>query len=89
MAKLKLGTIPDDKPVKLTVELPAAIHRDLVAYGNALGRETGQGAVEPAKLIGPMLARFMTTDRAFAKLRRADATPQRALAEKPSSEKPA
>ena len=72
MAKLKLGTIPDDKPVKLTVELPAAIHRDLVAYGNALGRETGQGAVEPAKLIGPMLARFMATDRAFAKLRRAD-----------------
>ena len=88
MAKLKLGTIPDDKPVKLTVELPAAIHRDLVAYGNALGRETGQGTVEPAKLIGPMLARFMATDRAFAKLRRADATPQRAVAEKPNSEKP-
>ncbi len=88
MAKLKLGTIPDDKPVKLTVELPAAIHRDLVAYGNALGRETGQGAVEPAKLIGPMLARFMTTDRVFAKLRRADAMPHRALPEKSSSEKP-
>ncbi len=33
MAKLKLGAIDDDKPVKLTVELPAAIHRDLVAYG--------------------------------------------------------
>jgi hypothetical protein len=89
MTKLKLGTIPDDKPVKLTVELPAAVHRDLVAYGNALSRETGQGAVEPAKLIGPMLARFMATDRAFAKLRRADATPQRAAPEKPSSEKPA
>ena len=87
MAKLKLGTIPDDKPVKLTIELPAAIHRDLVAYGNALSRETGQGAVEPAKLIGPMLARFMATDRAFAKLRRAAATPPRALPEKPSSEK--
>ena len=72
MAKLKLGTIPDDKPVKLTIELPAAIHRDLVAYGNALGRETGQGVVEPAKLIGPMLARFMATDRAFAKLRRTE-----------------
>ncbi len=89
MAKLKLGTIPDDKPVKLTVELPAVIHRDLVAYGNALGRETGQGAVEPAKLIGPMLARFMATDRAFAKLRRADATPRGALPDRPSSEKPA
>ena len=71
MAKLKLGAIADDKPVKLTVELPAAVHRDLVAYGQALARETGQGAVEPAKLIGPMLARFMATDRAFAKLRRA------------------
>lgn len=89
MAKLKLGTIPDDKPVKLTVELPAAIHRDLVAYGNALGRETGQGAVEPAKLIGPMLARFMATDRAFAKLRRAAGTPRHVLPERLSSEKPA
>jgi hypothetical protein len=87
MAKLKLGTIPDDKPVKLTIELPAAIHRDLVAYGNALGRETGQGAVEPAKLIGPMLVRFMATDRAFAKLRRSESTTRRAHSEKSSSEK--
>jgi hypothetical protein len=77
MAKLKLGTIPDDKPVKLTVELSAAIHRDLVAYGQALARETGQGAVEPAKLVGPMLARFMATDRAFAKLRRATVTSEK------------
>lgn len=69
MAKLKLGAIADDKPVKLIVKLPAAIHRDLVAYGQALARETGQGAVEPTQLIGPMLARFMATDRAFAKLR--------------------
>lgn len=87
MAKLKLGTIPDDKPVKLTIELPAAIHRDLVAYGNALGRETGQGIVEPAKLIGPMLVRFMSTDRAFAKLRRTASTAQRPHSEKPGSEK--
>ena len=70
MAKLKLGTILDDKPVRLTIELPAAIHRDLVAYAEALGRETGQAQVEPARLIGPMLARFMATDRGFAKLRR-------------------
>ena len=70
MAKLKLGVIADDRPVKLTVELPASIHRDLVAYSEALARETGQGAVEPPKLIAPMLARFMATDREFAKLRR-------------------
>ena len=56
MAKLKLGAIADDKPVKLTVELSAAVHRDLVAYGQVLARETGQGVVEPAKLIAPMLA---------------------------------
>jgi hypothetical protein len=72
MSKLKLGTIPDDKPVKLTIELPATIHRDLLVYADALGRETGQGVVEPAKLIGPMLARFMATDRAFAKFRRSE-----------------
>ena len=70
MAKLKLGVIADDRPVKLTVELPASIHRDLVAYGQVLAREIGQSAVEPAKLIAPMLQRFMATDRAFAKLRR-------------------
>lgn len=78
MAKLKLGAIADDKPVKLTVDLPAALHRDLVAYGQALARETGQGAVDPAKLVGPMLARFMATDRAFAKLRRTISTAEKA-----------
>jgi len=78
VAKLKLGAIADDKPVKLTIELPAVLHRDLVAYGQALARETGQGVVEPAKLVGPMLARFMATDRAFAKLRRMISTAEKA-----------
>jgi hypothetical protein len=71
MAKLKLTTIVDDRPVKLAVELPAAVHRDLIAYAEILARESGQGVSDPAKLIGPMLARFMATDRAFARLRRA------------------
>ena len=71
MAKLKLSTIADDKPVKLTVELPAAVHRDLLAYAEVLARETGQEIAEPTKLIAPMLARFMATDRVFAKIRRA------------------
>ncbi|QPC42763.1 DUF2274 domain-containing protein [Kaustia mangrovi] len=69
MTKLKLGAIPDDKPVKLNIELPAHIHRDLVAYAELLARETGQKN-EPAKLIAPMLARFMATDRGFAKTRK-------------------
>jgi hypothetical protein len=70
VTKLKLGAIEDDKPVKLAVELPAQVHRDLIAYARVLGRETGQSALEPAKLIPPMLTRFMATDRAFAKARK-------------------
>jgi hypothetical protein len=72
--KLKLGAIADDKPVKLAVELPANLHRDLLACAEALARETGHSVTEPAKLIVPMLARFMATDRAFAKIGRATRT---------------
>ena len=69
MAKLKLGAIADDKPVKLTVELPA----DVITTS----RPTP--TCSPAKRAGdlgfgkagrPMLARVMATDRAFAKSRR-------------------
>jgi hypothetical protein len=70
MPKLKLATIADDRPVRLTLELPAALHRDLVAYGQIMG---GGTPVEPIKLIGPMLERFMATDRGFASARRAPA----------------
>lgn len=71
MTKLKLGPIVDDKPLKLTIELPAAVHRDLVAYAEVLGRETGQPVGEASRLIAPMLERFIATDRAFARARRA------------------
>ena len=70
MTKLKLGPLADDKPVKVTVELPAEVHRNLVAYAEVLGRETGQPVSQPAKLIAPMVERFMATDRGFAKARR-------------------
>ncbi|MNI99287.1 hypothetical protein D3C73_1583270 [compost metagenome] len=70
MTKLKLGAIPDDKPVKVTLELPATLHRDLVAYSEALSRETGQAVGDPVRLIVPMLERFIATDRGFARSRR-------------------
>ena len=69
MSKLKLGRILDEKPVKLTVELPASTYRDLVAYGEALHRESSQ-TIEPARMVAPMLGRFMASDRAFSKARR-------------------
>jgi hypothetical protein len=37
----------------------------------AVASESGQPISDPGKLIAPMLARFMATDRGFAKLRRA------------------
>lgn len=70
MTKLKLGPLADDKPVKITIELSASVHRDLVAYAEVLGRVNGQPIAEAAKLIAPMIERFMATDRAFAKARR-------------------
>jgi hypothetical protein len=70
MSKLKLGPIEDEKPVRLTVEVSGSLHRDLLAYGEALARETGQPPVEPARLIVPMISRFMATDRGFSKARR-------------------
>ena len=68
--KLKLTAVVDDRPVKLAVELPAAVHRDLIAYTEILSRETGQAITDPTKLVAPMLTRFMATDRALVKIRR-------------------
>ncbi|MFS8037383.1 DUF2274 domain-containing protein [Xanthobacter sp. AM11] len=68
MPKLKLGPIADDKPVKVTIELPASLHRDLAAYAEILGRESGRSA-DPVRLIVPMLVKFIATDRGFAKAR--------------------
>ena len=69
MSKLKLAELQDDTPVKLMIELPGSVHRDLVAYAEALSGQGGR-RLEPAKLVVPMLARFMNTDRAFIRYRR-------------------
>ncbi len=64
MSSLKLAGLLDDTPVKLSVELPAETHRNLVLYAEVLSGE-GERTYAPAQLIGPMLERFMATDRAF------------------------
>ena len=70
MAKLKITEFSEDKLVKVTVELPASVHRDLVAYAEILAAQSGQSISEPNKLIPLMLARFMATDRAFVRSRK-------------------
>lgn len=71
MTKLKLGPLVEDKPVKVTVELPGSLHRDLIAYAEVLARESGQPAPDPVRLIVPMLERFIATDRGFSRARKA------------------
>jgi len=61
MTKLKLGTFVDEKPVKLTLELPAALHRDLVAYAAIRAR-----GYHPTKLIAPMLEGLWRPIECFA-----------------------
>ena len=70
MTKLKIAGLTEDKPVRVTVELPATVHRDLVAYAEILARQRGQSVSDPSKLIAPMLVRFMATDRAFVRSRK-------------------
>jgi hypothetical protein len=69
MEKLRLAELEDDTPVKLTIELPGSLHRDLVAYAEALNGGGGP-RLDPSKLVVPMLTRFMGTDRAFARFKR-------------------
>ncbi len=69
MTKLKIGVIADDKPVTMTIKLPAVVHRDLMAYAEVLKRDGGP-AIDPSSLVAPMLTRFMATDRAFRRARR-------------------
>lgn len=64
MSALKLAGLQDDTPVKMTIELPAVVHRDLVLYAEVLSGD-GDRAFAPAQLIAPMLNRFMVTDRSF------------------------
>lgn len=49
MTKLRIGLIADDKPVRLTVGLPAAVHRDLAEYGRLLARDSGQAEIMAAR----------------------------------------
>jgi hypothetical protein len=68
--KLKLSAIPEEKPVKVTIEMPANVHRNLVMYAELLSEGSTTTISDPSKLILPMVERFMATDRAFARARK-------------------
>lgn len=69
--ELKIRNILDEKPVKLTIEVTASVFRDLEAYAQEVARANSEnGSVDAAKLIVPMISKFMDEDRAFLKARR-------------------
>ena len=71
MTKLRLGAIADEKPVKLTVEVPGALSRELGDYARVHAKLTGlETPLPPERLIPAMIERFISTDRAFARLRK-------------------
>jgi len=71
MTRLRLGPIEDEKPVKLSIELPAGTFRQLQEYARIHAEENSRGeALAPERLIGPMIERFMGTDRIFARKRK-------------------
>lgn len=71
MTKLRLGAIVEEKPVKLTVEIPGALMRELGDYAIVHAKLTGLPApLTPERLIAPMIERFMAADREFGKQRR-------------------
>lgn len=70
MTRLKLGPIPDDKPVRLTIILPAELAELLRAYAQAVGSGNPGKPVTLERIVPPMLDRFIRTDRAFMRTRR-------------------
>lgn len=69
MSRLKISAIEDDTPVKVTSDVPASVHRDLIEYGKAMA-EGGGKATDPAKLLPEMARRFMASDRGFVRGRK-------------------
>lgn len=70
MSKLRLGPIAEDKPVKLTIEMPGALHRTLGDYARVHAAENQLDEPLPVeRLIAPMLERFIAGDRGFARAR--------------------
>lgn len=70
MTRLKLSDITDEKPVRLTIEISARLHRRLIDYGFVLNEGRSEGAPEPATLVAPMIERFIASDRGFARARK-------------------
>jgi hypothetical protein len=66
--KLKLGPIPDDKPVRVTI-LSAELAALLRSYADAVGSRSSK-PLTVERIVPPILERFIKTDRAFMRTHR-------------------
>ena len=66
MAKLRIGPLPDDRPVKRTITFTAALDALIRDYAAAIAAQDGlTDAPSVEKLVPIIVDRFITTDRAF------------------------
>jgi hypothetical protein len=68
MADLKLGLLPNQKAVRVTIMLPEPLKEELDAYAAEHSRL--YEPVETAALIPHMLQAFLSTDRAWCSRRK-------------------
>lgn len=69
MPELKLGRLPDRKPVKITINVSAALDKKLHSYAEAYRAAYGEDE-KVNELIPFILDQFLDGDRGFTKARR-------------------
>ena len=66
MAKLRIGPLPDDRPIKRTITFTAALDALIRDYAAALAAQDGLSQAPPVEKLVPIIVeRFITADRAF------------------------
>jgi len=70
MSKLRISLPVEEKPIKLCLELPIALYKDIQLYAELLFAESESNPVEPEKLIAPMLQNFINSDESFNQARK-------------------
>ncbi|MDA8347333.1 MAG: DUF2274 domain-containing protein [Pseudomonadota bacterium] len=66
MAKLRIGPLPDNRPIKHTITFTAALDTLIRDYAAAIAAQDGLSEAPPVEKLVPIIVeRFITTDRAF------------------------
>ena len=66
MAKLRIGPLPDDRPVKRTITFTATLDALIRDYATAIAAQDGLPDAPPVEKLVPIIVeRFIASDRAF------------------------